>query len=117
MAPKGLETTSLSGNRQGKVLALTDLTDLTVFLPFGSVHADVREAQVEPCSSSFAAQCKWMQAVEQAALFKRTRFVNAPSHNAKRQRWREDVSASAARFGAVTMMQCEFNAAQGKQLK
>lgn len=86
-----------------------------MFLPFGSVHADVREAKVEPCSGSFAAQ--WMQAVEQEALFKRTRFVNAPSHNATRQRWREDVSASAAHFGAVTMMQCEFNTAQGKQLK
>lgn len=60
--------------------------DLTVFLPVGSVHADVREAKVEPCSSSFAAKCKWMQAAEQTVLFKRTRFVddvNAPSHNAK----------------------------------
>lgn len=94
--------------------------DLTVFPPFGSVHADVREAKVEPCSSSFAAKCKWMQAAEQRALFKRTRVVdvvNAPSHNAKRRQWREDVSANAARFGTITMMQCEFNTAQGKQLK
>lgn len=86
--PEGLETTPLSGNRWGKGLAPRAKMDLTVFLPFGSVHPDVREAKVQPRSCSFAAKCKWMQAAEQTALFKRTRFVNvvnAPSRHAKRQ--------------------------------